>query len=445
MYYYLLFPIFVVVVVIYWWERFRNLYLITAHYRYFLENLERLYPTEDPLDPIKFYIGPETCYMLRSTEQIKYVHRNAPTLFNRFDTFVKPIRDVVGNNIITSSNEVWKNDYRPRYEQMFHANIKSLFVDTSNTIIQLCYEFRDQKIIDMSSFSYRVAGTSATSSFMGLDAKNISFEIIQHVIKIFDFISDRITGFLPRAPLWIPTKVNRELKQSRDMVYKFIEDSIVVCKDNNSFFSNIIRIHGMNNTQTIKEEMFSLMFTGIETTASSLNWASYYLAAYPEIQNKLRAEIQEYCPNGSLEYNDKNRMEYMNRFILEILRLHVPAPTNCTKAVNRSNIGGLSIEKGSLIFYSSYLNHRNPAMWKDPLRFNPDRFETEKKENVIPFSGGPFVCVGKDFAQQEIKIFLVHLLSQYKLSLISGSSDIEIGITIRPKTRTVIRLEAINS
>jgi cytochrome P450 family 2 subfamily U polypeptide 1 len=83
----------------------------------------------------------------------------------------------------------------------------------------------------------------------------------------------------------------------------------------------------------------------------------------------------------------------------------------------------------------------DPAVWKDPTEFRPERFLNEHgritgKENVIPFSLGRRSCLGELLAQQEIFLFLGGIVQNFVIEPPVGHETVElqekISITVAP-------------
>lgn len=61
--------------------------------------------------------------------------------------------------------------------------------------------------------------------------------------------------------------------------------------------------------------------------------------------------------------------------------------------------GTCKLPKGTTVILGVLDAHRNSNVWKDPLKFDPDRFLPERiakqhHYSYIPFSAGPRDCIG---------------------------------------------------
>ncbi|GLV39333.1 Cytochrome P450 4g15 [Carabus blaptoides fortunei] len=104
-------------------------------------------------------------------------------------------------------------------------------------------------------------------------------------------------------------------------------------------------------------------------------------------------------PDTPLTYKDIQKMFYLERVIKEVLRLYPPVPFFVRNVTEDLPIGEHTLPRGAACVISPFVLHRNPDVWPDPEKFNPDRFLRESIENrhpysYIPFSGGSRNCIG---------------------------------------------------
>lgn len=190
----------------------------------------------------------------------------------------------------------------------------------------------------------------------------------------------------------------------------------------------------------------SFFFGGIETTTNALCFALYELALNPEIQSKLRQEIdtvQAGLADGNhLTYETMQKMKYLDMVITETLRLWPPiAVTNrrCTKEYTLENTDGtrVTIEKGASIQIPIQAIHRDPRYYPNPLRFDPERFSEENRHTInqdafLPFGAGPRNCIGSRLALMQAKCFLYYFLRYFEVEM-SSKTD----VPMRMKKRSI--------
>ncbi len=72
---------------------------------------------------------------------------------------------------------------------------------------------------------------------------------------------------------------------------------------------------------------------------------------------------------------------------------------------------------GMEVFVSIYHTHRMPELYPKPARFHPRRWESIEPSifEYNPFSAGPRLCLGWQFALQEMKVVLALLMQRIRL------------------------------
>ena len=166
-----------------------------------------------------------------------------------------------------------------------------------------------------------------------------------------------------------------------------------------------------------------LMVAGYETTSNLLSYASFELARHPDIQAKLRREIEDTNPDQAFTYDQLQSMTYLDQVINETLRLYPGSGFFERTATKNYQIPGhdLVIEKGTQIWVNKIAIHRNSKYFKSPNDFDPDlHFSKEAKASRHPyayagFGHGPRGCIGMRFALLEAKLALASIVRKFTL------------------------------
>jgi cytochrome P450 len=165
------------------------------------------------------------------------------------------------------------------------------------------------------------------------------------------------------------------------------------------------------------DEMFTLLMAGHETTATALAWAFWHLTRHPEVVSRVRDEIARVTGGGPLEPQQVGQLEYLDAVIKETMRL-TPVITMVVRRVHApARVAGIDLPEGAEVGANIYLAHRRPDVWRDPDRFDPDRFLGTRPSpyTFFPFGGGVRRCIGAAFATYELKIVLAEVLSRVEL------------------------------
>ncbi|PBK60896.1 cytochrome P450 [Armillaria solidipes] len=97
---------------------------------------------------------------------------------------------------------------------------------------------------------------------------------------------------------------------------------------------------------------------------------------FPDVQAKAQGEIDLVIGNDRLpRSDDRERLPYINALVLEVSRWHTVAPLGVPHSVSEDDVqSGFFIPKGTLVVANIWKMLHDPAVYKRPFNFNPDRF-----------------------------------------------------------------------
>uniref|UniRef100_A0A1I8Q5D4 Cytochrome P450 n=1 Tax=Stomoxys calcitrans TaxID=35570 RepID=A0A1I8Q5D4_STOCA len=136
---------------------------------------------------------------------------------------------------------------------------------------------------------------------------------------------------------------------------------------------------------------WSFMFAGFDTSASTMSSALLELAKHPDVQNKLRTEIEHaICQNNDkLSYEALNNLKYLDMVVREALRMY-PALAITEREHSADNKGNLfslkpyfdyNLPDGMAVMISISGMHYDPKHWPNPNVFDPDRFSMKNRQS----------------------------------------------------------------
>lgn len=208
---------------------------------------------------------------------------------------------------------------------------------------------------------------------------------------------------------------------------------------------------GVNITDhEIKEEVDTIMFEGHDTTAACASFALCLLACYPHVQERLFEEQKLIFGDvkRAATFADTTQMHYLERVILETIRLYPPVPAIAREVDENIPLASrpLTIPAGATVVICTFKIHRREDLYKDPLVFNPDRWNEMEQRNYygfIPFSAGPRSCVGRKYAMLKLKILLSTVCRNYIIQSSCKESDFKLQGDIILKRTDGFRIQIV--
>uniref|UniRef100_A0A8C3HK57 Cytochrome P450 n=1 Tax=Chrysemys picta bellii TaxID=8478 RepID=A0A8C3HK57_CHRPI len=92
-----------------------------------------------------------------------------------------------------------------------------------------------------------------------------------------------------------------------------------------------------------------LFFAGTETTSTTIRWALLYMALYPDVQERVQAEIDAVIGQSRQPaMDDRNNMPYTNAVIHEVQRISNIVPLSVPRmATSDTTLAGFYVPKVS--------------------------------------------------------------------------------------------------
>ncbi|CAG9796527.1 unnamed protein product [Diatraea saccharalis] len=189
---------------------------------------------------------------------------------------------------------------------------------------------------------------------------------------------------------------------------------------------------GLIDNDGIQEEVDTFVFEGHDTTAAALLFSLLCLANDKEIQTRIFTELDEIFGDSTRPptMNDLSKMHYLDCCILETLRLYPPVHFIGRKLGESVTLSNYYVEKGTNVLIFIIDMHRREDLFKDALKYNPDRFLPENSAGrhpfaFIPFSAGLRNCIGQKFGMMEMKTCLSAILRRYRLEPVTRHEDVK--------------------
>jgi len=202
----------------------------------------------------------------------------------------------------------------------------------------------------------------------------------------------------------------------------------------------------------IKEQVDTIMFEGHDTTAAGSSFFLSMMGVHQDIQQKVVEELYGIFgdSNRPATFQDTLEMKYLERCLMETLRLFPPVPLIARQLKEDLKLasGDYIVPAGATVAVATFKLHRNEKIYPNPTKFNPDNFLPERQANrhyyaFVPFSAGPRSCVGRKYAMLKLKILLSTILRNYKVysDLKEDDFKLQADIILKREEGFMVRLQ----
>jgi len=403
-------------------------------------------------DVVRFRLMSWPAFVLFHPDHLKYVLQDNHRNYNKQFPMMSSVRPLLGNGLFTSDGKSWLHQRRlmqPSFHHKRIAGFGTIMTDATLAMLER-WQGTDSPPLDIPVEMMRLTLRVAGLTLFNLDLSN-DMDTVGRTFSTMLPLLSKYT-FVPFPPLWVPTPRNQSLRAGietlNNVVYGIIAERRKLAADAGSEAKDLLSMllaaqdeetgEGMSNQQ-VRDEVMTLLLAGYETTSTALTWIWYLLSKYPEVEQRLHAELETVL-GGQIPTADRlNDLPYTRMVVQEAMRIYPPVFGTTRHTVADDEIGGYHVPANSTIFLTTYYTHRHPLFWEEPERFDPERFTPERSVGrprfaYAPFGGGPRQCIGNTFAMMEAQLVVATVAQRYRLHLVPGHPvEPQVMLTLRPR------------
>ncbi|GIY17758.1 cytochrome P450 4V2 [Caerostris extrusa] len=354
-----------------------------------------------------------------------------------FYDFFKPY---VGTGIITCDSSQWK-ERRKLLAPCFHSSMLkgnlTVFNEHAQKLVEFLHEETDKEFTCVENPISLCSLDILCETILGVKIgalRNEGKAYVSSLHRLLDLAMSRIWKFW----LWPDfifhcSKAYKEFMHHLRIAHGF---SRSIIKQKKHMYMNgemgensrrpkclldvLLKLHiedQVLDEEGVRQEVDTFISAGHETTAVAVKWALYLIGLYPEVQEKIHQEL-----DSVLGADSKGPLSECNR-------IYPPAPAIIRKISEDISICGYTIPKRAHVIVAPFFLHRDEDVFPDPEKFDPERFLPENSAHIpecayIPFAAGPRDCIGRVFAEMEVKILVCHILRNFSLHSLDSRDQV---------------------
>ncbi|NJN44128.1 MAG: cytochrome P450 [Anaerolineae bacterium] len=361
-----------------------------------------------------------------------------------------PAEPLVGKGLTSNTGDDWLRQRRllqPAFHHEKIAQYLDALVDETEKMLSRWESFaKEQSSFDLVEELTALNHAQLVRLLFGTQLTSENQKILEALQFARTYTNQRVAALLSPPQAW-PTPANRRFRQAvtllNEYTYHLIHRARETPPEHLDVLSYLIHTlekssnKGMTDTQ-IHDELLTLFFAAYEDAANALSWTFYEITRYPEIFQRLQAEVDQQV-SGKIDLQSLQKLPTVSQVIDETLRLYPPTWSLLRDVLHSDTIEEFSLPKGAIILINIFHLQRHSTHWKNPDQFEPSRFSPENsadfpKNAYIPFGSGARKCIGYSLALAQMKTTLAMVTQRFQVIPQPGHVvQIETDSTLRMK------------
>jgi cytochrome P450 len=399
-----------------------------------------IFRVKSPLGQATIITSPELARQVLADRYSHYQKKSQPYAV---------LRILMGNGLVTSEGEFWRGQ-RKLVQPAFHRRrLDALFAMMVERVSDTVSRLKPGEATDFAPLLSQLTLDVIARAMFSSDVQGAAADVAHHIAMLNEYalrmLRNPLLFLLPRSfPTPFTHRQQGSLKSMNAIVHGIIHARRREPQAHDDLLSMLLSAceEGSGRRMTdeqLRDEVMTIFVAGHETTANAMAWLMYLLSQNPEVEQRLRAEIDAHWPKGGLTQENIGSFGYVRQVIDESLRLYPTIWSVGRRCTQEDDLGGYQIPVGMNVAVPIFHFHWNEKFWPEPRRFDPSRFSAERRPapdamTYFPFGAGPRSCIGNHFALQELIIMTVLFYRRFTFSVEPGFIvEPDPLITLRPK------------
>lgn len=352
------------------------------------------------------------------------------------------MRALMGGNLLDLPHERWLPRRRTLQPMFTKRHVPRYAGHMAAAAQSVADGWRDGAVVDLDAECRKLTLRALGRSVLGLDLDERADEIGWALRTSLQWVADRAARPV-NPPRWLPTRGQRAARRANDTLHRLAAEILHEVRVDPGRDAPLVRAliqaideetgHPLADDE-ICHELVLFMLAGHDTTSTTLTYALWSLGHHRDIQDRVRVEIAA-LGERALTPDDVPVLDMTVRVLHEALRLCPPAAGTMRAPTRDIVVDGHLVEAETMALVSFYALHRDPALWEDPERFDPDRFLAERSKGrsrwqYLPFGGGPRSCVGDHFAMLEATLALATVVRAAEIESLDENFPLATPFTV---------------
>ncbi|RDX53659.1 cytochrome P450 monooxygenase pc-3 [Lentinus brumalis] len=422
----------------------------------------------------------EPIYLTTDANVLKTILATDFPIFDKGEDFRETVHSVLGVGVFNADGEMWKfhrTMTRPYFtrDRISHFEMFDRHADLA--IKKMKERFRGGHALDFQDLVSRFTLDSATEFLFGQCVHSLKTDLpyayndpvaalvvrtpsaadrfaeaflkaqaalamrlrMGWVWRFSELTKDASADAMKEVDAYLQPILEEAIRKNRSQIGKSGAEKDQDAEDSETLLDHLVKL--TDDPVVLHDETLNILIAGRDTTAATLTFAVYLLCMYPEVFKRLRAEVLEHIgPTQMPSFEDIRTMKYLRAVINETLRLYPVVPFNVRVPNKDTTLPNPDPTKPRVfapanvaVGYSVFMMHRRKDYWgPDAAYYDPDRWLDERLNKYftanpfifLPFNAGPRICLGQQFAYNEMSFFLIRLLQNF--------SQMELDLSAQP-------------